>query len=585
MKRLLEKMRKKEEGAVLVLVALLLTVLLGLTALAVDLGMAFYQRQRLQNACDAAALAGATALPNQSKAKQLAYDYMKENGFSDSPSDVIVTFEGTPAEKIKVGSKYDVRSGFAKVFGRSNVSVSCNAAAQKKEQKKSKKFPYLIFAEGGKLSMGADYEIYGAVHTNEALVTNPGDRDPGSFMEQMSYGTEYNIEGHPTIRIKDPDDGDELFWVYTVGGGNNALYFNNQTSDTKNDTYAINSRQVEGKQLSEVQDKVDNGEVNEHSKPLKIYAMSGSSTFIEQDKDIILDRDYPTLTTKVDAKIASLKSTAATKLESVKNETGWATTTDTSYVDADKSGSKTIVKAGSYWGDSKSANHTEPAIAFKNTGNSVFKFGCSGGSYDFKEVYFYSTTKKSTETEYGGFYYTSNTKMKMGSVYSNDRLSIYAATTGKVEVNGDIYCDGDLNLRCVNVTGNIYCTGSIKVEDCKIDGLLACKKNIDFIGNATSVKCKEANGRVAIYSEEGDISYYGADNAYLDLIGILYAKKGKVTLKARTKFYGNIIGKTVDASYKDIEGHPISDLPEFPEDGNPSASPGAAKKYDIVLVE
>lgn len=50
---------KREPGQVIVLVALGLVALLGFTALAVDMGMAYADRRQAQNAADAAALAGA----------------------------------------------------------------------------------------------------------------------------------------------------------------------------------------------------------------------------------------------------------------------------------------------------------------------------------------------------------------------------------------------------------------------------------------------------------------------------------------------------------------------------------------------
>lgn len=57
--------RNRQRGAVAVMTALCLTVLIGTTALAVDLGRAWVVRNELQNAADAAALAGAGALgPN-----------------------------------------------------------------------------------------------------------------------------------------------------------------------------------------------------------------------------------------------------------------------------------------------------------------------------------------------------------------------------------------------------------------------------------------------------------------------------------------------------------------------------------------
>ncbi|CAB3726835.1 hypothetical protein LMG22037_05240 [Paraburkholderia phenoliruptrix] len=57
--------RERQRGAVAVMTALCLTALVGTTALAVDLGRAWVVRNELQNAADAAALAGAGSLgPN-----------------------------------------------------------------------------------------------------------------------------------------------------------------------------------------------------------------------------------------------------------------------------------------------------------------------------------------------------------------------------------------------------------------------------------------------------------------------------------------------------------------------------------------
>ena len=57
--------RERQRGAVAVMTALCLTALVGITALAVDLGRAWVVRNELQNAADAAALAGAGSLgPN-----------------------------------------------------------------------------------------------------------------------------------------------------------------------------------------------------------------------------------------------------------------------------------------------------------------------------------------------------------------------------------------------------------------------------------------------------------------------------------------------------------------------------------------
>lgn len=56
---------KSEKGAVLVIVALTLAVLLGFAALVMDAGLLYWEKKKLQNAMDAAVLAGAQELPKQ----------------------------------------------------------------------------------------------------------------------------------------------------------------------------------------------------------------------------------------------------------------------------------------------------------------------------------------------------------------------------------------------------------------------------------------------------------------------------------------------------------------------------------------
>lgn len=62
LKMLLE--HRRERGAVAVIVALMVVVLMASAALGVDIGKLVYERQQLQNALDAAATAGAMHLPD-----------------------------------------------------------------------------------------------------------------------------------------------------------------------------------------------------------------------------------------------------------------------------------------------------------------------------------------------------------------------------------------------------------------------------------------------------------------------------------------------------------------------------------------
>ncbi len=74
------KASPRTRGVILVLAALLLPVACGFAALAIDAGFLWTQRNMLQNTADAAALAGASALPNDpALAGQLAAEYIDKN--------------------------------------------------------------------------------------------------------------------------------------------------------------------------------------------------------------------------------------------------------------------------------------------------------------------------------------------------------------------------------------------------------------------------------------------------------------------------------------------------------------------------
>jgi Flp pilus assembly protein TadG len=77
----MKKFFLNEDGAVIVLVALGMTVFIALTALVIDFGSLYLEKNRLQKVADASALAGAQELPLQySKAKEEVYRAIEMNG-------------------------------------------------------------------------------------------------------------------------------------------------------------------------------------------------------------------------------------------------------------------------------------------------------------------------------------------------------------------------------------------------------------------------------------------------------------------------------------------------------------------------
>ena len=82
---------QEERGQILLLMALLLTVFIGLVGLTVDAGFLYAQRRQAQNGADAAALAGAQRLwegGSQAQSIAAAFSYADDNGYAASQTTV-----------------------------------------------------------------------------------------------------------------------------------------------------------------------------------------------------------------------------------------------------------------------------------------------------------------------------------------------------------------------------------------------------------------------------------------------------------------------------------------------------------------
>lgn len=79
MLRFPEKLYKEEKGQATVLFVLMLSVLMGGAALAVDMGKMYLTKAQLQNAADNAALSAAMKLPDAEESIEEAYLYASLN--------------------------------------------------------------------------------------------------------------------------------------------------------------------------------------------------------------------------------------------------------------------------------------------------------------------------------------------------------------------------------------------------------------------------------------------------------------------------------------------------------------------------
>ncbi|MFY9579697.1 MAG: pilus assembly protein TadG-related protein [Gaiellaceae bacterium] len=119
-----------ERGQVIVLTVIALTVLLGMSALVLDVGAWFRSKRQLQATADAAALAGAQALPDTPGAAfNMALDYANKNGGAVAGGDVTITSTNVGNDTISVAAKKQEPGFFSTVLGVSVVDVGAKATA------------------------------------------------------------------------------------------------------------------------------------------------------------------------------------------------------------------------------------------------------------------------------------------------------------------------------------------------------------------------------------------------------------------------------------------------------------------------
>jgi Flp pilus assembly protein TadG len=130
-----------ERGQVIVLVVLFLIVLLGMAALVVDVGYAYYAHRTLQASADAAALAGAQELPDATRAQAIAREYSSQPGAKNQHRDIndVVTTVTTkclnsipgcdPVNAVVVMERAPTKTFFAGLLGINTFKITARSTA------------------------------------------------------------------------------------------------------------------------------------------------------------------------------------------------------------------------------------------------------------------------------------------------------------------------------------------------------------------------------------------------------------------------------------------------------------------------
>lgn len=119
---------KNRKGTSLVFYSILLSVIAGFAAISVDFGIIAYEKSKLVNTVDAAALAGAQELvANISNTENIVASYINKNNHNLKETSISVDYEN---RQVEVNASKNVNSYFAKILGKNNFDVSAVAAAK-----------------------------------------------------------------------------------------------------------------------------------------------------------------------------------------------------------------------------------------------------------------------------------------------------------------------------------------------------------------------------------------------------------------------------------------------------------------------
>ena len=169
--RFFKKLGKEEDGQALALVALMLVVLLGFAALAIDVGAMMNSKSRLQNAADAAALAGVMALPNVTDVNNRAYEYVNKN-MNGSNTNMTVNVDFVK-KQVQVTITENVKHYFAQIITQKSSSpVSATASAVKYVVWNGFSLPFINRDQDySKVSFGSQMTLWNNLNTADQTGT------------------------------------------------------------------------------------------------------------------------------------------------------------------------------------------------------------------------------------------------------------------------------------------------------------------------------------------------------------------------------------------------------------------------------
>jgi hypothetical protein len=183
------RLNAEQPGQALIMVSIMFMVLIGFVALATDTGMIWMNRRSLQNAADAAALAGVQQLPEDSgTATSVACDYAGvknavpsmygKSGACSSTADVAIYQTYAPNDTIKVTTYKKINPVFGIALGFGSIEIGASATAVVGSIASVCPFP--IFQTPGMLPGGTPSSVQ--FYSLTALHLSGADNQKGNFL-------------------------------------------------------------------------------------------------------------------------------------------------------------------------------------------------------------------------------------------------------------------------------------------------------------------------------------------------------------------------------------------------------------------
>jgi Flp pilus assembly protein TadG len=175
--------RRGEQGQTIVLIVVFMFVLLGMCAMAIDVGIWYQDKRAVQATADAAALAGASVLPvGWATAQTTASNEFTKNKKTGDTATITNASTLTSNDSVKVTVSRTQPSFFAKLLGKTNITISASATATVKSitnlAPSNAVMPWAVMQND--YTLGAAYPIYtdNTHNANNGAVSLPYENGP-----------------------------------------------------------------------------------------------------------------------------------------------------------------------------------------------------------------------------------------------------------------------------------------------------------------------------------------------------------------------------------------------------------------------